>query len=133
MPALSPDGKWIAARSVNEGKGNQHSSADGPQTLILFPTAGGSPKEILQAEERLSGMSWLPDSASILFRDGGKYKMVSIASGEVTAVDYDLGKFRHLAIHPDGRQIAYTTGNHSFEIWALENFLPAPTRQTASQ
>jgi hypothetical protein len=27
-------------------------------------------------------------------------------------------------IHPDGRQLAYWTGQGQIELWALENFLP---------
>jgi len=30
-----------------------------------------------------------------------------------------------LAIHPDGRQIAFTAGEVKEEVWVMENFLPA--------
>jgi hypothetical protein len=29
-----------------------------------------------------------------------------------------------LSVHPDGRRIAFTAGQDSNEVWALENFLP---------
>ena len=28
-------------------------------------------------------------------------------------------------VHPDGKQVVFSVGKPAFELWALENFLPA--------
>jgi hypothetical protein len=33
---------------------------------------------------------------------------------------------RDLCLHPDGRHIAFTAGQDTSEVWAMENFLPPP-------
>lgn len=33
-----------------------------------------------------------------------------------------------LRIHPDGRQIAFWTGQDTRELWAMENILPSEKR-----
>ena len=36
----------------------------------------------------------------------------------------DPGGWRGLRIHPDGRQIAFTSKSVQQELWVMENFLP---------
>lgn len=33
-----------------------------------------------------------------------------------------------LRIHSDGHQAAFTAGKRNFEVWVMENFLPASPR-----
>jgi Tol biopolymer transport system component len=126
-PTLSPNGEYIAARSINDGKGNQHSSDSGRQKVVLISTKDGGVREIYTADGRLRLVAWAPDSQSIFVVDAGKSRRIRIADGKAQDLNYNILKYRHLEIHPDGKQIAYTTGSLQFELWALENFLPTQT------
>lgn len=125
---LSPDGRHIA--SVVDG------------ILYLVPTAAGAAKEVLRARngEEFDGYRavWTPDSRSLVLpttiNDHIELSVVPILDGgQPRKLDADTSGWvlpgGGFAIHPSGRQIAYVgaAGNQSAEVWALENFLPAPT------
>lgn len=76
-------------------------------------------------------LAWTPDSRAILFRADSEVWRVS-PDGRTTKLDFDLGEWYDVsgwAIHPDGRQIAFTTvasqPKPESGIWVLENFLSA--------
>ena len=52
---------------------------------------------------------------------------VAMAAGELK----DLNGLRNLRFHPDGKQIAFTAGSYSAEVWVMENFLPKAEATTA--
>jgi Tol biopolymer transport system component len=37
------------------------------------------------------------------------------------------GRVFELSVSPDGKQLGFTLNTSRSELWALENFLPAPT------
>jgi Tol biopolymer transport system component len=52
--------------------------------------------------------------------------LVPIDGGQPRKIDIGATQFETpVAVHPDGRQIAYTSGERKQEVWVLENFLPA--------
>ncbi len=125
---LSPDGRWIVTVSGDE-------SAQAT-TLIVIPVVGGEPREMLRVKEpeSVAFSSWAPDADSIIVRKqlsvgsaGGDFEhwQVPLSGGEPRKLNLNLGNASPLRVHPDGRQVAYSSGNDVWEVWVLENFLPA--------
>ncbi len=126
--APSPDGKWLAFTSLDIMKE--------PVKLMLVPAAGGPPREIFRtkAGEYVPWVEWTPDGRSIwLMRYGPAADAKAKPSIEFLGVSADGQTIRKLElslpgggyrIRHDGRQIAYSTGQSKYELWALENFLP---------
>ena len=55
---------------------------------------------------------------------------VAVDSGEEQDLGLSLKGIWDLAVHPDGRRIAFTHLQNVTEIWAMENLLPEPDSQT---
>lgn len=121
---MSPDGKWLALALGPRA---------GPKTIRVIPVHGGEPYTVYRGDATPSRLprvlGWAADSGSLLFidrqpsedeSDMGLYR-VSRARGDVeriaTIPDYGGGI---VSLHPDGRTIAYRTGEARGEIWALE-------------
>jgi Tol biopolymer transport system component len=135
--AGSPDGTWIAQ------------SDDGyntPPTIRLIPLDGSDTRVIARFEDGRVGIAgWSPDSKSLVFlrhpdgfgvrsrsaptelwqafRDGRAPRRIAVIP------DYAGG----LALHPNGRTIAYRSGNVRGEIWALDGLTPAAASDGAGQ
>ena len=133
--SLSPDGQWIASyRAEASGKSS---------VVVLIPVNGGEPLELLRVNRpewvNNTSMPWTPDGRAILVRKmtstGGETSdlwLVPIDGTMPRKLDFDVnrvvpyaqGKIR---LHPDGRQIAFVSGQQVSEVWVLENVLPALT------
>jgi Tol biopolymer transport system component len=130
--ALSPDGRYLAITAFDMSSRSRTSVKSG--SLLVVPVEGGQPHELLRvsAPETLGEfVKWLPDGKSLLFRKGPEEGPGGRATFRIpveggTPVKYGAewtpGPF---SIRSDGRQVAFMTGQPKFEIWALENFLPA--------
>jgi Tol biopolymer transport system component len=127
--ALSPDGQWLAF-----GLGGYTTSS----VLMVMPAVGGEPRELLrlpQGEGALTGFEWAGDGKHLLFTkvEGGgpnpsltpELWRISVEGGALQKVGLATQNGGRLAIHPDGRQIAFTAGEVKEEVWVMENFLPA--------
>lgn len=128
---VSPDGRTIAAVET----------AGVVDTLYLIPVSGGAPVELLRtkAGERFNGflLQWTPDNRAVLLPkavgslEGPRTFWVVPADGsaprELDFKSQDVGSGGGFAIHPNGRQVAFTAqaSKRGHEVWALENFLPA--------
>lgn len=118
--ALSPDGRWVAF---------------GDRTVVMVvPSAGGEPRELLriqQQEGAVSGLEWARDGESLFFSVGDSIKVnpelwqVPVEGGKRRKVGLATQDWATLAIHPDGRQIAFTAGEIRNEVWVMENLLPS--------
>ncbi len=127
--AVSPDGQRLAF-VWQDGK-------VGITALMVLPTAGGKPRELLRAQEpeRISVPGWTPDSRHIIYArsvagEKGKFELwrVSAEGGEPQnfALTMEARVPYGLSVHPDGKRIAFTAGTERrTEVWVLENFLPA--------
>jgi Tol biopolymer transport system component len=131
---LSPDGKYFAVARMD------------PSTktagLLLVPVAGDQPRELLRLmppEGFGWGHVWTPDSAAVIFdKNTGTRRelwLVSIAGDKPRKLDIDPDIWlkgsgvkgqQGFSLSPDGRSIAFQMGKAVNEVWALENFLPAP-------
>jgi Tol biopolymer transport system component len=122
--APSPDGKWLAFTSRDIMKE--------PVKLMVVPTAGGPQREIFRTKEggQIPWLQWNPAGRSIwLLNYMPAADSKAKPSFDYLAVSSDGQNIRKLElpnagrIHPDGRQIAFWTGQGRYELWALENFL----------
>ena len=116
---VSPDGRWLAFFRPLD-------------SLIVIPTAGGEPREVCRLSETESNESpwnfvrWTPDGKHLLFRKRVKELWrVQVDTGEQQQIDSPaMDRIINVALHPNGRRIAYTVGKRSSEFWVMENFLP---------
>jgi dipeptidyl aminopeptidase/acylaminoacyl peptidase len=126
--ALSSDGKWLAfVRTLSDGE-------TWTQILTVMAFAGGPPRELMRLNKpdasRLE--TWTADGKALLFtrwtqgRDADRRELwrMPVEVGEAQSSGLAMDGLREVRAHPDGRRVAFTAGWSSFEIWALENFLP---------
>lgn len=127
--ALSTDGRWLAF--LLHG------------ALTLMPSAGGTPRELWRIKEGevfVSGVEWAAGGKYLLFSKGPSQPgrdsalplwsktpelwRISVDGGEPQRIGLATQNRGTLAIHADGRQIAFTAGQTKEEVWVMENFLP---------
>ncbi len=88
---------------------------------------------------------WTPDGQKILFtlrrQDPAKplnsdqtfeLWQVSSAGGQPQKVGLAMERLRDLALHPDGKRLAFAAGQNKPEVWVMENFLPSTKPRTTS-
>ena len=127
--SVSPDGRTLAFIARDR---STKSSA-----VLLLPTTGGEPRELLKATEpqALTGwVSWAPDSRQVIVNrmhgdigDGKDTLLVPISGGSPRSLDLPDYAWGRIRVHPDGKRIAYLAGFGRSEVWVLENFLPPTT------
>jgi hypothetical protein len=79
-------------------------------------------------------LPWTPDGGAIIVRKVLPSRVSELwlvpATGTpprtlgVDASRWSTGPVGVISLHPDGRQLAFTSGNIDDEVWVLENFLP---------
>ena len=126
--SLSPDGKYLAVHEIN--------AARAPVAVLLLPTSGDAAREIVRVSDpqRSGFFAWTPDGKSMLTRKmsgpgNAEHWLYPLDGGEPVQLGAPRPGVPALAVHPDGKRVAYAavTRPQPFEIWALENFLPAAT------
>jgi len=134
--ALSPDGRQLAfalfdwpARSV---------------VLQVVPVGSGEPHELLRMKdpEKIpwsNALAWSPDGKELLFvkcnsdcvNEKRELWGIPARGGEPRRLELAMEGLAGLRFHPDGKQIAFTAGSHSAELWVMENFLPKASTESA--
>lgn len=124
-PSLSPDGRYLVG-VVNDEQTRR-------TTVVLVTVSSGERKEVYAAPEFGSlsyFVNWTPDGQQVVVpvRQAGSYEglLVPVFGGAPRRLGFEIGQLG-VRFHPDGRQIAFTTGRGMLELWALENFLPPAT------
>ncbi|MBM3312044.1 MAG: hypothetical protein FJY80_11105, partial [Candidatus Aminicenantes bacterium] len=123
---LSPDENWLSFNSHRYG-------VDGSGSLKIIPA---DPEITLTERGGLSfpeGMSnWTHDGKGLIQRilidrKSRSFKLVYVSKldPKTSGVDLDIKiESANIAVHPDGKTVAYTGQSASQEFWVLENFLP---------
>lgn len=124
--ALSPDGQWLVI------------AEDDPPTrasVLKLVKIGQGPVRELARSSRSGGFSnnfrWSPDGRDVFYVKGPpdsprtELWRVSVASADSQRLGVVVDGARHLAVHPDGRRVAFSAGTFTGELWVVENFLPA--------
>ncbi len=120
----SPDGRFLLASPWSD---------DRVPELRLVPTAGGDSRVIYSVNEGgLPWANWTPDGKHILVKHVGKghddVLLVPVDGGAPTKLDLPGARWGWMAMHPDGKRIAYLAGQPEEEVWVIENALP-PARE----
>ena len=130
--AVSPGGQTLAYFDRDPGTREN--------LLLTAPVEGGTAREVLRAPATLSlsGLNWTPDGRALLFQSGEpgvpgtELRWVPVTGGpSVVMVDAPTvsGEAR---LHPDGRSIAFVSGEDRSEIWAMDGLARAGTSRSAS-
>lgn len=98
-------------------------------SLVLLPASGGKAREIVQLEDSEQNpggdifVAWTADGEHVLFpKRGSELWRVRIRTGEQERVALPVrGQIVDVAVHPDGRQIAFTERQESTHLWVLQN------------
>lgn len=121
-PASSPDGRWLAFREGNN-----------PTTVKIMSMSGGAAREIAKvappdAIPGFGGLNWTRDARHLLFvRASGPRQetrelwRAAVDGGALERTGLVMRGLRDVRLHPDGRQVAFTAGEGSDEVWVLEN------------
>lgn len=118
----SPDGRFLL-QTFQKDKGSE---------LRLVPVAGGEGRIIHSvAEGGLPWANWTPDGKHVLVKHVGKghddVLLVPVDGGAPTKLDLPGARWGWMAMHPDGKRIAYLAGQQEEEVWVIENVLPQAT------
>jgi len=127
---ISPDGKYLSfvAEQLEQET----------EFLKVLPVEGGTPRDLYTIKgidnwTMFHHYAWVPNSKQILIfkyvRSGKK------TNGDLWRISLDgtepkkmstiaLESPGFLAVHPDGKSIAFLAGQLIYEVWAMENFLP---------
>ena len=125
---VSPDGKTLAiARTL-----------DGDNVILAIPIAGGAVREVVRLPGtgtiyQSAGFYWASDGESLFFGKSLTYGSglasailcrVAADGGEPQELGVTIDKLFHFSIHPDGKRIAYSTGDRINEVDVLKNVSP---------
>ena len=125
----SPDGRWLAFSGYALGKDS------GEETILMvMPAEGGEPKLLLQvpASDLVKVVGWTPDGREVLFTRNLKMAKerstalwrIRLEGGEPRKLELEMNVLNDIRFHPDGRRVAFDSGEPRAEIWVMENFLP---------
>lgn len=129
--AVSPDGSQLAFTRTFAKADDQVL----PDALLLMPTSGGQPREVLQLtpDQRfvMDSIAWTTDGRHILYAingsptDGvGVWRVSPDGTQNERLARLDLNVRTGLRFHPDERRVVFTASKGGSEVWAMENFLP---------
>lgn len=108
-------------------------------TIKLFPIGGGQPRDLYQTKPDRSPMGvnprWTPDGKNILLMHypglpsdpqpaPPELWRVSVETGKAEKMGLDMRRSGQLTVHPDGKRVAFVSGESKSEIWVMENLLP---------
>jgi Tol biopolymer transport system component len=123
--ALSPDGERVALQVHNGTK----------RRVLVAPAGGGEARIVHENKDELMqrwAVAWSPDGRYVLFVERPNVKSayelwrLPVQGGQPESLGLAADGLHAPRVHPDGTRISYSSGSFSgFEIWALENFLPA--------
>ena len=129
--SVSPDGKQLAVITSD--------TVTKASLCLLVPVVGGPAKEILRVNQPQSLQSnlvaWSGDGRAVIVRRqsaaGSELLLVPVSGASPVKLEVDASEITvpTISVHPDGKQLAYTAGGDSTEVWVLENFLPAQKRK----
>jgi len=110
----APNGKSLVVDTViSPGK---------ERAISIVNTEGGAPRDLLRPGSGFQAPYWTPDGGLILLRKSGDLWAIQPTGGEPRKIDLGATRILDFRVHPDGRQIAFTTRNDTpQEVWAMEN------------
>jgi len=117
---VTRDGRLVMGIARESGTTFVVAGRDGTREIARF-----------QAGDRVSGPLLMPDGRFVLFtripaQGGGEPELwrVAVSGGEPESLGLQMRALRGLDVSPDGRRLAFTSGEPLREPWVIENFLP---------
>ncbi len=132
---LSPDGKLIAM--IKSPVIDSTNPTAKTSSLIIASVADGTLREVVVPAvlDTYRGFDWTPDAHAIVVAaeapDAALW-LVAVTGAAPKKMEIDTSKWgtgMGIRLHPNGKQIAYFTGDDAREVWALENVLSAGPRR----
>ena len=131
MFRISPDGRWLAFSGRD--------AATKSRGVSIMDVSSGASRRVFNVDEPgqiTNLLEWLPDSERLLVSKSEKGTasgwIVSMNGASPVRLDPRLPQDSLVAdrirVHPDGKRIAFDSGTSSYEVSALENFLPTTAR-----
>jgi Tol biopolymer transport system component len=132
---LSPDGRHFAVVQSPNPSRNAANSMANQSVVMLVPVDGSAPRELFRAsqQERFelfpSCLTWTADGrALVAIKSIGERKELWLLplEGQPRKLEIDISEWHDegIRLSPDGKQIAFLSGDRGEEVWALESFLP---------
>ena len=128
--AASPDGRH--ALIVSDNKQGERAT----NVLRMLSIESGEIRELYRVEkpEYFDRVYWSPNGAHALFikkrtafglgSEPRSLWRIPIKGGPAEEMDLSVKGLDHVSFHPDGRQIAFSSGSVEVDVWVMENFLP---------
>lgn len=132
-PVISPDGRRLAYLERRPGEDNR---------VMLMPLEGGEPREVYRDDVTLG--DWTPDGRDLLVTVAkaplSEEEPVQLKSafrldpetGRTEPLGITMEQLENPHLHPDGRRLAFVAGSNTFELWAMEGFLPGVAAKAAA-
>ena len=125
--AISPNGREFAFGTIDQTKSTV--------TIWTMPVEGGNPSRLLTVPasknviRTVVGIDWTPDGNYLVYAidtgNGYGISQIPASGGDPQKLYHSKDQmFVGLDVHPDGKQIALSTGVQADEVWVMENFLP---------
>jgi Tol biopolymer transport system component len=120
--AISPDDRWLTFTTLDSKR---------RCTIHIMPTDGGPPMERVRLDEVCSDAAWSPDGRRLVFSVGANGTLigpttlwtVDTAAGDPRRLALAMDRIFQIRLHPNGREILFTSGAPRTEYWLLEGFL----------
>jgi Tol biopolymer transport system component len=128
---LSPDGRLLAFVAPRAGGGT---------AINVMPFSGGPVRELhgdvawQDPGDSSVFLTWLPDSRHLLFTRGDALWSLPVEGGPPRSLGLSMKGRPAIQLRPDGKRLAFTAGEAGrYEVWVMENFLPAPSPPTGGR
>jgi len=126
---LSPDGQRLAIVASDEFK-----AKDFVVALKVQAVNGSETKEVarMAPRENVISLAWTPDGRRLVCtkKRPGKENEVwatAVDSGQSVRLQFSLPRLRDVAVHPDGRQLAFLAGTSGGQdLWVMEGLMANP-------
>lgn len=130
---VSPDGRWTAFHLREQGEGGKTDD-----WLAMLPTSGGELRKLMPLDRygMVSPPVWTPDGESLLYaqqtewnpaapNDTTEVWRLPLEGGTPERVGLRMEGLDNPRIHPNGTRIAFHAGHQRYELWVMEDMLPA--------
>jgi hypothetical protein len=108
--------------------------ASGTSILSVMPFPSGPRRELFKAQdpESFQNVIWTPDGRDIVVRknrveatgaQSTEFWRIGVAAGAALKLELNATGVLPVSFHPDGRTIAFESGERKFEVWVMENLI----------
>ena len=119
-PSLSPDGRSLLFQVRDRSR---------TDNLLIMPPEGGPPRRLITVKSPeqfpAGSYAWTPDSRRVVFvhRNGKQFQISVIPAegGEPRRIGIVMNGIRFMRLHPDGKRIAFQSGETDGEVWVIQN------------